>query len=219
MAAVIGLAAGACTKSNPASTCSNGICTDPSHRFCNVDGVVSGTPNMCVSVDCAPGAFEACDGSDALVCNAGGNSYDSTVCGTGCSPASGCNGSCIPGTPVSCEANMAATCGSDGDSLEHEACALGCSTTQPRCLTFTPSNGLKSALDDSRTQDDVTLPAGVRIDTSTGQVQDSSGSPIQIKTFTQSQVGAPLLRIFEVHSLVAADLTIVGSNPVAVVVG
>lgn len=215
---VVGAASlAACTKANPASTCTNGICTDPSHRFCDVDGVIGGVPNACVSVKCTAGAFESCDGSDALVCNSAGNSYDTTICGTGCNPASGCNGSCTPGTAISCEASMAATCGSDGNSLVHEACALGCSTTEPRCLTFTPSNGLGPALADSRGQTDVTLPAGTRIDTDTGVVQDSSGTAIQVKTLTQSQAGARPLRVFEVHSLVAADITIVGSNPVAFV--
>src|SRR5690348_1868906 len=135
----MGLAGVGCTKANPASTCDNGVCTDPSHRFCDVDGIVSGTPNTCLAVDCTPGTFKACDGSNALVCNADGNSYDATVCGTGCSPASGCNGSCTPGAPVACTASMATTCGADGNSLDSEACALGCSTTEPRCLTFTPS--------------------------------------------------------------------------------
>lgn len=215
--ALVGTSVAACTKANPASTCSNGVCTDPSYRFCDVDGLVGGIPNACVAVHCDPGTFEACDGSNALVCDADGNSYDTTLCGTGCNPASGCNGSCTPGAPISCEANMATNCAGDGNSFEHEGCALGCSTTEPRCLTFTPSNGQKAALVDSQMQADVTFPAGTRIDTDSGLVQDAGGTPIHIKTLTQSQVGGRPIRVFEVHSLVAADVTIVGSNPVAFV--
>jgi hypothetical protein len=67
-----------CTKPNPASTCPDGICKDPSHRYCDVNGVIGGDPNTCLAVDCTPGAFQACDGSNALICNPAGNSYDTT---------------------------------------------------------------------------------------------------------------------------------------------
>lgn len=83
------LAAGCTTVPNPAS-CADGFCHDPALPFCDVDGTLGGGQRLtCIAVDCAPLAFEACRGDEAIVCNATGDDYDVTHCEGGCSAEAG----------------------------------------------------------------------------------------------------------------------------------
>jgi hypothetical protein len=66
----------ACTRPNPAATCGDGHCADPAFPFCDVDGSVGGEAGACIAVECQPSEFHSCRGSQALICNATGNSYD-----------------------------------------------------------------------------------------------------------------------------------------------
>lgn len=82
--------ASGCTKANPGAVCPDGVCSDPSHAFCDVDGAISGEPNACVAVSCTPGEFVQCHGRNAFVCDATGSSYDEKACSGGCIEGRGC---------------------------------------------------------------------------------------------------------------------------------
>lgn len=76
----------ACTRPNPAATCPDGTCSDPDFWFCDVDGVVAGTPGTCVSLSCSPAQPVLCRGSDLLICNATGNGLEPSHCAHECVP-------------------------------------------------------------------------------------------------------------------------------------
>jgi len=98
-----------------------------------------------------------------------------------------------------------------------EPCALGCSDGEPRCLTFEPVNGLGPALAASAQEPDVQLPPGTRIDTDTGVVQDVNGTAIPVKTMVVNQAGGPPIQAFLARSFTANDLSVTGTNPLALV--
>lgn len=133
----LAVAAG-CTKKNPDATCANGVCLDPKYPFCDTDGVISGTPNSCVAVSCAPMAFQACDGSQAITCDSSGSNYGVAPCPNGCSAgAGGCN-ACVPSSS-SCGSGALITCDSNGEIAETEACQLGCvDAPTPHCTYISP---------------------------------------------------------------------------------
>src|ERR1041385_8863008 len=93
VAALFALVLCSCTKPNPLD-CSDGLCSDGAHPFCDVDGRFGGTINTCVAVSCTPGQPGGCRGDAALLCNAIGNNYDLTQCARGCDPTLGC-GQCV----------------------------------------------------------------------------------------------------------------------------
>jgi hypothetical protein len=179
--ALLGLAAVACTKANPAATCDNGTCTDPNFPFCDQDGVVDGTPGACIAVTCTPGQFGQCDGSAALICNAAGNGFDESACPTGCSDDTmGCT-SCVADT-TTCSGPVLTTCGSDGHTASTTACGIGCSedggahceTLEPQylpdvCNTTATTTALTFANDE---MDDTDKPA-----TCTGGTVSPAGGP------------------------------------------
>ncbi len=78
-----------CTKPNPKS-CADGLCTDQSFPFCDLDGTLEGTPETCLAVSCTASEFAACRGDIAITCNASGNDYDLISCELGCDPVVGC---------------------------------------------------------------------------------------------------------------------------------
>src|SRR4051812_31308145 len=65
----------ACTKPNPALSCEDGLCSDPTVPFCDVTGAIGGEPNACVHVTCSPSEVAECRGDKALTCNATGDNY------------------------------------------------------------------------------------------------------------------------------------------------
>jgi hypothetical protein len=99
----------ACTKPNPARTCHDGTCTDPTYPFCDADGAVGGEPNTCIAVTCTAGSVFECRSDGALVCNATGDNYDVMACPAGCVDGIGCNTACT--TNAECATNI---CKSDG---------------------------------------------------------------------------------------------------------
>jgi hypothetical protein len=115
------------------------VCSDPNFPFCDKDGLIEGEPNTCISVTCKPGDLGACDGSDALVCNAAGSSYDLNECLTGCaeSVVGGCNG-CTPNS-AQCNGSALERCGSDGTQLPSETCGGDCiADGTPHCEQLEP---------------------------------------------------------------------------------
>jgi hypothetical protein len=205
-----------CTRENPAATCSDGECSDPSFPFCDLDGSISGTAGACIAVHCTAGDVGACRDQSALVCNAIGDNYDVVPCPNGCD-SSGCLPYCSPGAALSCEGDQLSVCGPNGNSTIKQTCALGCATAEPRCLTFDPSNGLAAALVDSASEPDVTLPMGTRIDTDLGLAQDGNGNAIAVKSILVQQVGGPAIRVFEAKSFIVNDATVSGGNAIAFV--
>lgn len=121
---VLGLAG--CTGSNSKS-CLDGTCGDPARPFCDVDGTLSGTPGLCVSVDCTPGTFSTCRGDAAVVCNDSGTSYDVTQCEYGCGSL-GCR-RCMANASSCGENDALFTCDADGvQLLKVQDCQYGCTT-------------------------------------------------------------------------------------------
>lgn len=212
------VAGSACTKPNPAAVCQlDGSCLDPAFPFCDRDGVIGGTPGRCIAVDCTPGQFEACVGDSALVCSSGGEGFETTECAAGCDSSSGCKSFCTPGAAIECTNDELRSCNAEGTATVTESCTLGCATTEARCLTFEPSNGLGPALADAAGEEDVVLPAGTRIDTDLGLVQDANGTVLPVKTFTVDQVGGAPIRVFESRSFEMQDVTVTGMAPFAFV--
>lgn len=90
------LAAG-CTKPNPALSCEDGLCSDPTVPYCDVTGTLGGEgPNTCIRVACTPNEFAECRGDKAVTCNASGDNYDLLTCSQGCDAAMG---GCKPEPP------------------------------------------------------------------------------------------------------------------------
>lgn len=106
-----------CTKPNPLD-CSDGLCSDAEHPFCDVDGSFGGTANTCVAVTCTPNEPAACRGDVSVVCNDAGNNYDLVECERGCDPMFGCR-QCL--TSEEC-ANPSPIC--DAESSSCRACKL-----------------------------------------------------------------------------------------------
>lgn len=119
-----------------ASGC-NEVRTRSCKATCSTDsdcpsGLVCGDLGLCAAegetCSCEPGEFIACDGDNALFCNAEANGVTSESCG-----ASGCNGAakrcnaCIPET-IACSADGTTLdqCDRDGVVAHSEACPAGC---------------------------------------------------------------------------------------------
>ena len=223
---VLGLVvAAACTKPNPAANCDgNGVCTDPSHPYCDVDGSISGDPNTCVAVSCTAGGFKSCAGSNsALVCNAGGNGYDTQSCAYGCDPNTGCesgsgggSGSCTANAVLRCDGQQLVSCNAAGTGEVTQACALGCDGAGPRCKGVDPSNGLATYLDQATQQGDVTLPDGTTIDTDNGTVNGPGGA-IALATTIISQTNGPMLRVLMAKSFTTGNVRVTGTAALAIV--
>src|SRR5262245_4491356 len=121
---VAGTGCGSLTKPNPLS-CLDGYCSDQAHPFCDVDGAFSGTPGLCLAVDCRPLAFEACRGDDAIVCNASGDDYDITHCELGCGDAAGGCMQCKPNA-TACDSGNVRHCDANGVPVQSERCEYAC---------------------------------------------------------------------------------------------
>ena len=212
---LVAIGSASCTKPNPRA-CRNGACSDPAYPYCDEDGFVDGVPGQCIAVTCAAGTF-LCDGNTALTCSSSGDSYGGQACPKGCDPNVGCRMPCTPGTGLACNGDQLVVCGADGLSTSVQACPLGCSSTQNRCLTFDPSNGLGPALADASSQSDVVFSAGVVIDTDTGMIQDTNGNTVTVKSVLVQQVSASPIRVFEAQSFTIDDATVQGTNAIAFV--
>ena len=123
---------------------------------------------------------------------------------------------CDAGTGLSCDLDQLTVCNADGHSSSVETCALGCST-EPRCLTFEPSNGLGPALEMAASEPDVVLPPGTRIDTDLGTVTTASGSTVSVRSAEVSQQGSVAIRAFVARSFTIDGVVVRGQHPVALV--
>jgi len=74
----------ACTEPNAAASCASGTCSDPLFPYCDVDGIVAGTPGKCIAVECTPGEVLTCSADEAVTCNMTGNGYERLACDLGC---------------------------------------------------------------------------------------------------------------------------------------
>ena len=122
---------------------------------------------------------------------------------------------CMPGAAISCDVDQLTTCNADGHSTTTSTCAMGCAT-DPRCLTFEPSNGLGPSLDESASEADVTLPGGTTIDTDLGLARDQSGNPITVHSEVVVHDGS-MIRVFTASSFVIGDAVASGSAALAFV--
>ena len=196
---------------------SNGTCSDPS-QYCDVDGSIGGMPNTCISVTCTAGDFKTCKGSSSeLVCNPGGNGYDTMPCVNGCVAGTGCQAvSCTANQPLRCDGNNLVSCNAEGNGAVNTACDLGCDGTALKCKGVDPSNNLASNLDQAAAQGDVTLPSGTTIDTNTGTVTGPSGA-IAVASSLVSQSGGPMLRVLIAKSFAIGDVRVSGGGALALV--
>lgn len=123
---------------------------------------------------------------------------------------------CTPGEGLSCDGDQLTTCAADGRSSVISTCALGCST-EGRCLTFEPSNGLGAAFAMSNAEAEVVLPTGARIDTTDGTVQDAEGNIIPVTSIVIDQDGTTSINAFVARSWILDDVKVTGSRAIAFV--
>lgn len=169
-------------------------CTEKNPLFCGSDSECSGPRPICDIT----GEFEG----TANVCIATPDDCPIERCG------------CEPGESFTCDGDQLTSCAEDGKSTVTSTCSLGCST-ENRCLTFEPSNGLAEALAMSANEPDVVLPQGARIDTTTGTVQDASGAVIPVTTVVVEQDGGSSIRAFLARSWILDAVRVTGSRAIA----
>jgi hypothetical protein len=123
---------------------------------------------------------------------------------------------CTPNQTLRCDAGSLVRCKDDGTAEQSESCALGCSSTEVRCNDIAPSNGLAPQLDMTAGEPDLDLGTTATINTDDGTVM-VDGNPIVVRSTIVGQTEAPVIRVFIVRSLAAADVTVTGSNALAIV--
>lgn len=176
-------------------------------------GCTSKNPDYCsADTECDDPAKPFCDVAGEFV-ESGHTPHICTARPAGCS-IERCG--CTPGEGLSCDLDQRTVCAADGHSTSMETCALGCST-EPRCLTFEPSNGLGPALEMAAKEPDVVLPAGVRIDTDLGTITMSTGAPLPVASTMVSQQNGPSIRVFLGNTFVVENATVTGSAALAIV--
>ena len=194
----LGILLCSCTAPNPRS-CLDGNCTDPAFPYCDADGSLAGEPKACIAVACTPGEFIACQGSEALTCNAGGGDYDLVHCDLGCEAAAdGCH-LCEP-NQTACTNGKVATCDANGAIVASEMCPLGCFEGEPRCRQMVPSNGIASVVDLVTSAPNIDL-ENATFETDTGTVTTASG-PVLIPSLVAN---AGAIRVFVVNNLRLKD--------------
>lgn len=204
-----------CTKPNPVS-CSDGSCTDPELPFCDVDGLLSGTPKTCIAVSCVANEFAGCRGDKAITCSVDGTNYDLLTCPRGCDPvANGCR-ACDPGETV-CANGMVQTCDGGGTVVASQSCPLGCFEDEPRCRDIDPSNGLAPYLDMPGAVEDLDLSAGGAIEADTGSVTSFPNStmvPVRSYLMPAPANGVPV-RVFVARRVLLGNVTVYQSTQTA----
>jgi hypothetical protein len=177
-----------------------GACTERNPDFCETDA------------DCRNAAAPFCD--------VNGEFPESGKIKNACSatpadcPLERCG--CTPGEALSCDLDQLTVCAPDAHSTATVTCGLGCST-EDRCLTFEPSNGLGPALELAAAEPDVVLPASIHIDSDLGAVRDANGATIPVTSIVVAQSGAPSIRVFMGRSFEIDDALVEGSFAVAFV--
>lgn len=123
---------------------------------------------------------------------------------------------CAANQPLRCEGSNLVRCNSSGTTELTEACLLGCSASPLHCNEIDPSNGLAQYLDMAGGEPDLDLGMTATINTSDGTVV-ADGKPAIVRSALVAQTNAPTILVFIVHSLIAQNVTIRGSNAFAVV--
>ncbi|CAN5464319.1 hypothetical protein BH11MYX1_BH11MYX1_48550 [soil metagenome] len=168
--------------------------------------------NVCESdTDCTKAGYPFCDVNGEYPAS-GGIANVCTVIPNDCPPER-CG--CTPGASV-CNVDELTTCNADGNSATVAACALGCAVDNTRCATFAPSNNLGDALAAAAAEPDIDIPAGAVFDVATGELRDSGGLRLPIKSILVQQLGGVDIRVFiaksfKIHDVMIADNTDVRS--------
>jgi hypothetical protein len=119
--------------------------------------------------------------------------------------------SCVRGQALRCEGSDLVSCGGDDTGEVREGCALGCSPGELRCRNIDPSNGLAVFLDAATSEPDLDLGTSATMNTNDGTVM-AGGKSIVVRSALLAQTSAPTILVFIVHSLVANDVMIAGSQ-------
>lgn len=204
---VLVLFTGGCVGKNPRS-CDDGVCSDPTLKFCDADGSIEGTPLQCIAVSCAPGEFFRCHDGDAWVCADGGDTYKVDDCEFACSDASGCT-SCVPDT-ISCVDDSVVSCDSDGVAGT-ETCDVTCADSpQPHCAYLEPQY-LPTICDELSSNPDPMVDGSLNLNTNMDA--NCSGGVVL-------QTGGPDLCVLRSSSFTlasAASLRVQGARGLAIV--
>jgi hypothetical protein len=179
----------ACTKHVAGVYCiSDSDCTTPGFTFCDLDGQYPES------------------GYQKNTCCAQPQDCPVDRCG------------CSPNAVLSCAGSDATVCGSDGMSSSEQSCTLGCEADGSRCVGFMPSNELGSAFADAMFKPDVQILDGATIDTDSGTITAANGQRIAARSVIVVQpTDAPAITAFEASSFVVGNVTVVGSNALALV--
>ena len=178
--------------------------------FRSLAGCGSKTINQCSTDSDCNVVYPFCD-VDGAFPPSGGAKNVCTIIPPGCS-VERCG--CSPGE-TTCAGDQQTTCNTDGKSTTTETCALGCSTTQDRCLSFKPLNGLGPALTAAAAEPPVVIPPGSTIDTDTGYIRDSAFTKLNVSTVVVT--GTTDIRVFLGGSFDIDDVVITGTKAVAFV--
>jgi hypothetical protein len=161
--------------------------------------------------DCTTAVYPFCDVNGEYAAS-GGEHNVCTIVPPDC-PVERCG--CQPGA-VTCSGSTLTTCAADGKSVDSSDCSLGCDTTNNRCFTFKPTNGMDGPLTASAPEPAVTLPAAVSIDTTACQIRDSSTNVlVDVKSLMVSQLNAPSICAFYASSFDITDAAVTGANVLA----
>jgi hypothetical protein len=176
----------------------NTPCLDPALPFCDLHGVYPGSHG--VGRTCVPNPFDASvPESDAAV------------------PVPDAQASCSPSTTV-CEKDQLVVCDADGNVAESTTCTLGCHSSGERCNDLRPSNvGMTSCLDAALTAADFSLSDGAEIDTDSGEITNGDGNAVFVNsTIIEAPNGGVGVRCFQVGELTLGDVTVKGTNAIAI---
>ena len=173
-------------------------------------GCGSKTINQCSTDSDCNVVYPFCDVNGAFP-PSGGATNVCTIIPPGCS-VERCG--CSPGA-TTCAGDQQTTCNTDGKSTTTDTCALGCSTTENRCLSFKPLNGLGPALTAAAAEPAVVIPPGSTIDTDTGFIRNSAFTKLNVSTVVVT--GSTDIRVFLGGSFDISNVVITGTKAVAFV--
>jgi len=123
---------------------------------------------------------------------------------------------CKANQALRCDGSSLVRCNNNGTAEISESCSLSCNASQLRCSNIDPSNNLAPYLDMTGGEPDLDPGTAATINTDDGTVM-VDGKLLVVKSTVTPQTAAPNIRVFIVHSLTAAQVTISGGNALAVV--
>jgi hypothetical protein len=172
-------------------------------------GGCSKTVNQCTKdSDCTNIVYPFCDVNGEYPASDGEHNVCTPV-PTNC-PVERCG--CQPGAVTCTDASTLTTCNADGKSVTTDACGLGCDTTDNRCFTFKPTNGMDGPLTASNPEAAVTLPTSVTIDTTACEIRDSNNQLVGVTSLTVAQLNAPAICAFYAGSFDITNAAVTGNN-------